>query len=60
MELQDGTNGTIGLMTKWERSFMNSEGYLEDWFIDDRVMEQIGLAEYEIYMQECFEAGEEY
>ena len=55
--MQEGQD--LSLMTLWERNFMNSEGYLEDWFIDDIVMEQIGLAEYEVYMQECYEAGEE-
>lgn len=55
--MQEGSD--LNLMILWERNFMNSEGYLEDWFIEDSVIEQIGLAEYEIYMQECYEAGEE-
>ena len=57
MGLQDGVNGTIGLMTEWERSFMNSDKYLDDWFIEDEVLDALGESEYEVYMMEC---GEEY
>lgn len=57
MGLQNGTNGTVGLMTKWERSFMNSNKYLDDWFIEDEVLDALSEGEYEVYMMEC---GEEY
>ena len=57
MELQDGANGTIGLMTELERSFMNSDKYLDDWFIEDEVLDALSESEYEVYMMEC---GEEY
>ena len=39
---------------------MNSDRYLDDWFIADEVIDQIGAAEYEVYMQECFEEGGQY
>lgn len=54
MGLQDET---IGLMTEWERSFMNSDKYLDDWFIEDEVLDALSESEYEVYMMEC---GEEY
>lgn len=57
MGLQDGTNGTVGLMTEWERSFMDSDKYLDDWFIGDEVLDALSESEYEVYMMEC---GEEY
>jgi hypothetical protein len=57
VELQDGANGTIGLMTEWERSFMNSDKYLDDWFIEDEVLDALSESEYEVYMMEY---GEEY
>ena len=50
MGLQDGT---IGLMTEWERSFMNSDKYLDDWFIEDEVLDALSESEYEVYMMEC-------
>lgn len=57
MGLQDGANGTIGLMTEWERGFMDSDKYLDDWFIEDEVLNALSESEYEVYMMEC---GEEY
>lgn len=54
MGIQDGT---IGLMTELERSFMNSDKYLDDWFIEDEVLDVLSESEYEVYMMEC---GEEY
>lgn len=60
MGLQDrvsGVNGTIGPMTEWERSFMDSNKYLDDWFIEDEVLDALSESEYEVYMMEC---GEEY
>ena len=52
-----GVNGTIGLMTEWERIFMNSDKYLDDWFIEDEVLDALSESEYEVYTMEC---GEEY
>ena len=57
MGLQDGISVTIGLMTEWERSFMDSDKYLDDWFIEDEVLDALSESEYEVYMMEC---GEEY
>jgi hypothetical protein len=57
VELQDGANGTVDLMTEWERSFMDSDKYLDDWFIEDEVLDALSESEYEVYMMEC---GEEY
>lgn len=50
-----GVNGTIGLMTEWERSFMDSDKYLDDWFIEDEVLDALSESEYEVYMMECGE-----
>lgn len=50
-------DGTVGLMIEWERSFMNSDKYLDDWFIEDEVLDALSESEYEVYMMEC---GEEY
>ena len=53
-----GVNGIIGLMTELERSFMNSDRYLDDWLIEDEALDALGEAEYEAYMMECVEDQE--
>ena len=50
-----GTSETIGLMTELERSFMDSDKYLDDWFIEDEVLDALSESEYEVYMMECGE-----
>lgn len=55
MGLHGGTNGTIDLMTEWERSFMDSDKYLDDWLIEDGVLDALSESEYEVYMMECGE-----
>jgi len=52
MGLQDGI---IDLMIEWERSFMDSDKYLDDWFIEDEVLDALSESEYEVYMMECGE-----
>lgn len=44
-------------MAELERRCMGTDRYLDDWFIEDEVMDVLSEAEYEIYMMEC---GEEY
>ena len=38
---------------------MDNEAYGDDWYINDEMLESVGVAEYQMYLMDCLEAGTE-